>query len=169
MICLDGLTVRLGFVVCNMKYIVLVAVLVCGYLALANALYIIEAQIQRSHIDGNIPPTDVFDSYLQRDLLEYFTQNRSQEITLVDFTSLRDGPTQSGISFPKYYLWVKLHVGETVQEEGAVRIAAVQRTHFVITEYLSKTNIQSDPDAVGKEFPAALVPAIYELAGVARQ
>lgn len=145
-----------------MKYIVLLALALICYSAEARA----QPDIQRSHIEANVPPTEVFDSYLRRDLLAHFKQSLEQATTLVDFVALRNAPTQSGIAYPKFYLWVKVYAGAAAREEGAVRVAAVERTHFEITDYLSKSSIQSNPDAVGKVFPAALVPAIYELAGM---
>ncbi|WIT12170.1 hypothetical protein PFX98_00780 [Paucibacter sediminis] len=124
-----------------------------------------QPDLQRSHIEVNLPPQEVFESYLRRDLLGYFNRAATQTATAVESRPLRNGPTQSGTSYPKFYIWVKVYAGTTVQNEGAVRVAAVERTHFDVTDFLSKSNIQANPSEVGGIFPAALVPAILELAG----
>jgi hypothetical protein len=75
---------------------------------------------------------------------------------------LRDGPTQVGISYPKYYLWIKTIKGRTVVDEGAIRIAAVERKRFDVRDYLSREQISKSPWQVGYVFPSALVSKIAE-------
>jgi hypothetical protein len=123
-----------------------------------------QPDIQRSHIEANLPPPEVIDSYAQRDLLAFF-RRASPDATAVEFLLLRNGPTQSGTSYPKFYLWVKVYAGATIQNEGAVRVAAVERTHFEITDFLSRSSIQANPSDVGNVFPTALVPVVLEYAG----
>lgn len=115
-------------------------------------------QIQRSHIEGNVPPPEQFDATLRRDLSSYFsTQTVSYEL-------LREGPTQSGVSYPKYYLWVKAtRQNETVV--GAVRVAAIDKARFEVTDFLPSERIRSDPNQVQQIFPALLVPSILARAG----
>ena len=115
-------------------------------------------QIQRSHIEGNVPPPEQFDATLRRDLAAYFnTQSLSYEL-------LREGPTQSGVSYPKYYLWVRAtRQNETVA--GAVRVAAIERTRFDVTDFLPSERIRSDPTQAQQMFPALLVPPILARAG----
>jgi len=74
-------------------------------------------QMRRSHIDANVPaPTD-FDRLLARDLATYFQELRKERALAIEFELLRDGPTQSGISYPKFYAWcvsraeVRLRIG----------------------------------------------------------
>ena len=116
-------------------------------------------QIQRSHIEGNVPPPEQFDAMLRRDLASYFnTQTLNYEL-------LREGPTQSGVSCPKYYLWVKAtRQNETVV--GAVRVAAIEKTRFEVTDFLPSERIRSDPTQVQQLFPTLLVPSILAKAGV---
>jgi len=116
-------------------------------------------QIQRSHIEGNVPPPEQFNAMLRRDLASYFnTQTLSYEL-------LREGPTQSGVSYPKFYLWVKAtRKDETVV--GAVRVAAIEKIRFEVTDFLPSERIQSDPTQAQQLFPALLVPSILARAGV---
>ncbi len=121
------------------------------------------ANVQLSYIKGNVPSAENFDSFLKRDLKAYF-KNDEQKNTLVEYEMLRDGPTQSGVAYPKYYVWVKISSKGIIQNEGAARVAAIDKTKFEITDFLSKAEIRSFPDSVSKIFPAALISKINSLA-----
>jgi hypothetical protein len=124
------------------------------------------ADIQGSHIDGNVPDQQSFDASLRRDLLAYFRTFGVGATARVQYRFLREGPTQSGVSYPKYYLWVKVLSGGSVLREGAVRVAAIDRGRFEVTNFLSTVGIRSDPSQVGLVFPSALVTSVLSAAGV---
>lgn len=123
-------------------------------------------QIQQSHIDANVPDSKNFRAFLERDLIAYFRNSGSLSATSVEYRLLRDGPTQTGISYPKYYAWVKVFTGPKILQEGAARLAAVDRTHFEITHFLSKQEIKANPGQVRDIFPAPLVTNVLSLAGL---
>lgn len=122
-------------------------------------------QIQQSHIDGNVPSAAEFEKLLQRDLLAYFQRIGRNEASGVTYELLRNEPTQSGVADPKYYLWVRIFAGSEVIDEGAVRVAALERTHFEILNFLPQANIKAQPSQVGVIFPALLVEKILARAG----
>jgi hypothetical protein len=122
-----------------------------------------QSAVQNSHIEANVPSSETFEPLLRRDLLAYFARDDSS-VTSVEFKLLRNGPTQSGVAYPKYYLWVKAFAGSKSKEEGAIRVAAINRERFEVTDFLSKANVQSASSEVGSIFPAALVPSIVSLA-----
>ncbi len=122
-----------------------------------------QSAVQSSHIEANVPSSETFEPLLRRDLIAYFARSDSS-VTSVEFKLLRNGPTQSGVAYPKYYLWVKAFAGSRPKEEGAIRVAAVNRERFEVTDFLSKAKVQSAPSEVGAIFPAALVPSIVSLA-----
>ena len=148
-----------------MKYLLLLIAALLGLPGHVAA----QPDVQRSYIEANLPPPEVIESFLRRDLLAYFNRAGGQTATAAEFLPLRNAPTQSGTSYPKFYVWVKIYAGTTLQHEGAVRVAAVERTHFDITDFLSKSSIQANPVEVEGIFPAALVSAVLELAGAARK
>ena len=80
----------------------------------------------------------------------------------MEFELLRKGPTQSGMSYPKYYLWVKGFEGDKKVIEGAVRVAAIDRKEFSVTDFCTPQELRSDPDLASRVFPAVLVPGIKE-------
>jgi hypothetical protein len=135
-------------------------VLLFALLVLAMQSAFSQSDVQRSHIEANVPPPEEFERLLQRDLLAFFKQAVGAGVTSVEVQPLRSGPTQSGVSYPKFYLWVKVTAGASVQQVGAVRVAAVQRTRFEITDFMAAASIKAKPSEVGTVFPAALVSAI---------
>lgn len=134
-------------------------ILICMPLA-ASA----QTALQTSHIEANVPPADAFHTFLQRDLLAFFKEERNLAATRVELTLLRDVPTQSGVAFPKYYLWVTAFAGTELVAEGAVRVAAIERQSFEVLQYMSKAEVKESPAEVGRIFPAPLVPRILALA-----
>ena len=118
--------------------------------------------VAKSHVEGNVPQGELFDEYLARDLQMYFCRGNND--CRVQYEFLRDGPTQSGISYPKYYLWIKNIKGNTAVEEGAVRVAAVDQKSFHVTHFLSREQISASPSQLASVFPAALVDKITQKA-----
>jgi len=119
-------------------------------------------RIAESHIEGNVPKGNLFDEYLKRDLEQYFCKER--EKCAVEYELLRKGPTQTGIAYPKFYLWVKTVEGQIILSEGAIRVAAIDQKGFEITDFLSREEILNSPFKVGSVFPAALVDKIMSKA-----
>jgi len=123
--------------------------------------------VARSHIEANVPAQELFSSLLTRDLIAFF-RVREPEITKVEYELLRAEPTQTGIAYPKYYAWVRVLKGKNVAEEGAVRLAAVERKQFDVLQFLGRTEINADPSAVAKLFPQPLVDGILKRAAKVR-
>ena len=67
---------------------------------------------------------------------------------------LRDGPSQSGVALPKYYIWIeKLNSKGVLMEEAAARIAAIDRDHFDVIQYYDRKRLETETDLVSKVFP----------------
>jgi hypothetical protein len=119
-------------------------------------------ELQRSHIEANVPDPDVFETYLRRDLSAYFSVSGNGSDNL-KFVMLRDGPTQSGVAYPKFYLWAIVHRSST-QTAGAVRVEAIDKTRFEVTSFVTSSEIRKDPAILEPIFPSALIPSIIERA-----
>jgi hypothetical protein len=135
--------------------------LVCAITPVA----VLSQDVGLSHIGANVPAEKDFRRFLIRDLESYFVTSLGKPVR-VDHELLRDAPTQSGVSYPKYYAWVKISDGNKLISEGAVRVAAIDRVRFEVTDYLSKDDIRRDTQAVEKVFPKALSDSIRNRAGV---
>lgn len=123
--------------------------------------------IEQSHIEANVPDKNSFNNLLERDLRVYFARTlKKHDLLRVEYNLLREGPTQTGIAYPKFYLWTKVYSGKEVVDEGAIRVAAVDRERFEITDFVSKRKIIAKPANVELVFPAALTEKILRLAGV---
>lgn len=102
---------------------------------------------------------------LQRDLLAYFRGAGASDVTDIKWDLLRDQPTRSGTTHPKYYVWVRVYSGSRMRDEGAARVEAVDQARFEVTNYMSAALLQEAPDNARSVFPAALVPDILKRAG----
>jgi len=120
------------------------------------------ADVARSHIEANVPAPDVFDNYMKRDLGSYLCNGIKN--CHVEYQLLRQGPTQTGISYPKFYVWAKCSVDGQLKQEGAARVAAIDKEAFQVTTFLSKEQIATSPSQVGSIFPASLVNEIVHRA-----
>jgi len=52
----------------------------------------------------------------------------------IRYELLRRGPTQIGIGYPKYHLWVIIKNGESTLESGAAYLAAMDKKEFKVYE-----------------------------------
>jgi hypothetical protein len=121
--------------------------------------------LQQSHIKANGPMVEDFDRLLRRDLLAHFS-NLKKTGTRIEYELLREGATQTGIAYPKFYLWVRVVAGAALVEEGAVRVAAVQRQRFNVTDYLPRSAIVVRPEALEEVFPAPVCERIRSKLGL---
>ena len=105
---------------------------------------------QNSHTQGNVP--EQFDQLLKRDLITYF-QDIYKEVVTVEYELLREIPTQVGVALPKYYIWVKIYSQKVLLDEGAVKVAAVEKTHFTVLNYLAIADLKKSPERINQIFP----------------
>lgn len=109
--------------------------------------------ITESIILANVPDSSDFVKFLIRDLGSYFGYRDGKHFS-ISYEMLRDGPTQAGSSYPKFYLWVKLSKNNKIVNEGAVRVAAIEKQRFEVTHYLSEEDIKANPESIYIIFPA---------------
>jgi hypothetical protein len=133
----------------------MVAALMLSLMVLAGP-----ADVQSSHVEKNVPAPADFKRFLRRDLAGYFAQLRKKKTVPVQYELLRDGPTQTGVSYPKYYLWVRLAGGKSPADRGAVRVSAVEKKEFAITDFLTETEIREDETRLRRVFPAEVCDRI---------
>jgi hypothetical protein len=143
------------------KSIVSVIVPIILLLALAPT---VETSAQSSHVVANVPDAKDFQTFLKRDLLAFFRAQGATDATTVDYQLLREEATQSGVSFPKFYAWVSVNSGDSIVAEGAVRLAAIERTHFSVTHFVAKSKAIESRALVESIFPKPLIDAILDLA-----
>ena len=120
--------------------------------------------IADSHVRANVPEEKDFVTFLKRDLESYFNELKNKNV-VVEYYLLRDGPTQSGTAFPKFYVWVMLEENGTILEDGAVRVAAIDKKRFEVLDYLSRPEINQDIDKVYQVFPRPVADKIKEKIG----
>ena len=111
-----------------------------------------DESIAESHVQANVPDQKNFDRFLKRDLEQYFRDTKKKIVT-VEYELLRKGPIQSGIAYPKFYAWATIHYQGTVDDEGAVRLAAVEKKRFDVTHFVTKADIERSPMTLDRIFP----------------
>jgi hypothetical protein len=115
-------------------------------------------EISRSHIDANVPAAEDFDRLMLRDLAGYFAETFKDQA--VHYELLRDGPTQSGVAYPKFYLWVTIGAGKSPQQRGAVRVAAIEKKRFEVSDFVSEDAVKKDPTVIYRVFPSPVCAKI---------
>ena len=123
--------------------------------------------IQRSHIEANVPPPAEFNRILQRDLDRYVTKARG-ETARAEYEILRDGPTQSGVAYLKFYVWVRVYEGRSVVDQGAVRLAAIDRREFQVSDFIPERAIRTDPKVIYRVFPTPVCEKITIILGLGK-
>ena len=117
--------------------------------------------IADSHIQANVPDEKDFDSFLKRDLESHFKELKKKSV-VVEYQLLRSGPTQSGTAFPKFYIWVMIKENGALHEDGAVRVAAMEKKRFEVLNYLARSEIERDVERVYQIFPRPVADKIKE-------
>jgi hypothetical protein len=85
--------------------------------------------------------------------LEQRFQHRLDQSTVLEFELLRGTGTTTGISFPKYYVWIKLNSQGQDVEQGIVRLAEVDTAQYEVTDYFSSADIKRAQHKVYETFP----------------
>lgn len=117
--------------------------------------------IAQSHINANVPTEKDFDAFLKRDLLAYFVPDSNKDSSL-EYELFRKAPAQSGIAYPKFYAWMLIKRNNIVIKEGAVRLAAIEKKRFSVTNFLSREDVIKDPKALYSIFPRPVAEMIKE-------
>lgn len=113
--------------------------------------------LAESHVNGNVPAEKDCVPFLTRDLNAYFA-GRANTPAVKSFEMLRDGPTQSGLSFPKFFAWVVLLDGR----EAAVEVAAIDKKEFRIVQVFFASDIAKDRQVMNEQFPPPVIETVLE-------
>lgn len=122
--------------------------------------------VAESNIQANVPDAKDFRALFVRDASEYLSTKVGRRVS-VEYELLREGPTQTGVGYPKFYAWVRA-IGEDKQPvlEGAMRLSAIEKKRFQITSFLAKKEIVVAPARIEEIFPRPLLPKIREKADI---
>jgi len=94
----------------------------------------------------------------------YFKDLKKKDV-VVEYQLLRDGPTQSGTAFPNFYVWVTVKENGTLLEDGAVRVAAMEKKRFGVYDYFSARRYRRDMDKILSNLSPACGNQIKEKIG----
>lgn len=137
----------------------IIAVAMTAFLFAAWGVWLIAfGGLQRSHINANTPVPSDFDRILRRDL-QSFAETRRSGATLRSVEHLREGATQAGTGYPKFYAWAELASPEGL-ESGAVRLTAIKRQEFHVSDFVPCADARAHPSRTREIFPAPVAQAI---------
>lgn len=113
-----------------------------------------------SILKNNVPDLEQFEQAMTRDLQSHFSELFKANV-VVSHELLRDGPTQTGVAHPKFYLWVLIKNGDDVLDSGAVRVAAIGKFQFEVTHFMSYKRIKAHPQRLFAIFPKDVCHKIF--------
>jgi len=144
----------------NSRAIIELKIALCffGVVALAGC-----ATDPYGEIAGNVIDQAHFHDYMIRDLRKYFKLAPSSN-KAVAYESLRPGPAQHGLGYPHYFVWIRVHDGHQVQEEGFAEVDAVETQYFSVNKYFSKKTINQNPNVITEHYGQGLSEIILEKA-----
>lgn len=112
--------------------------------------------VAADHIEANVPSEGEFDKLLRRDIQSHLKMAGIKgEIAKLEL--LRKGPTQSGVAYPKYYVWIELTPSKI---SGAVRLAAIEKTRFQVSHFVRSEEIAAGKVDIRTIFPPAVADRI---------
>lgn len=113
-----------------------------------------------SQIEAHVPAAEDFKTFLVRDASEYLSTKEGRKLG-AECELLRDSPTQAGVAYPKFYAWVRgVDADKKTIVEGVMRLAAINKKRFEVTDFISRPEIVSTPSRVEGIFPQLLIPMI---------
>jgi hypothetical protein len=126
------------------------------------------ASCSRSRVTANVPSSNDFRLFLIRDLTAYLNSDATgylesthgDQLVVVDYEILLNGPTQSGTAYPEFYVWLnatnaELSVPQPVLE-GAATVAAIEKKRFEVVNFSPKAGFVSHPFTHLGKFPESL-------------
>jgi hypothetical protein len=118
-------------------------------------------QVAQSHVDANVPQPGDFDRFMRRDLQSYL-ESAGYKPVLIHYELLRDGPTQVGSAYPKFYVWMQADTGDSAFTEGVARLAAVDKKEFQVTDFILMSDLRQNPGRACDVFPGPVCLEIQE-------
>ncbi|MCP4494806.1 MAG: hypothetical protein GY820_47010 [Gammaproteobacteria bacterium] len=119
-------------------------------------------ELQNNHIQLNLPDTfEEFNVLLSRELTAYFSELENKPIT-VEYELLRKQPTQSGVSYPKFYAWVVVKSNTSILNVGAVRVLSINKVKIKVSNFITTQEIRLNPKKLKAIFPASLYNIIRQ-------
>lgn len=140
------------------SFIILTVLSLCPFVVTSQ-------ELQSNHLQANLPDSfEEFNIFLSRDLTTYFSAIEGKQVT-IEYELLRKQPTQSGISYPKFYAWVVVKYNDNILNEGAVRVASINKVKIEVTDYISSKNVRANPKEIETIFPRSLCNTIKKNQG----
>lgn len=139
-----------------MKFSVLVYLLAFIFTFSAHSQLLMDAttiqDIQKSHIDANLPPIEKHEMLIKDEIRRYLKLSKTEKLK-IESELLRTQPTQSGISYPKFYRWVKVIKNKWPIIAGAIRYSLIEKKKAEISDFVDSHFILNDPSISLKVFP----------------
>lgn len=100
--------------------------------------------------------------YLVEESLRLYFFNDAQASADLDWEFLRQGATRVGVTYPKYYLWVKVSREGRVLSQGAACLAVMGQGQLMVTDYFNLSEIQKSSPRMQAVFPKSVLHGIKQ-------
>ncbi len=135
-----------------------------GVVALIVGLLLCGCATQEVHRRADVPDSTRFDAILDDGLRSYFAMAEGHPVQ-VRAELLRREPIWVGDARPRYFAWVTVAEESTGRElrNGAVRLAGADG-RLIVTDFASREQLRTDPNAASRAFPTPVAREILERA-----
>jgi hypothetical protein len=116
---------------------------------------------QNENVLEGVPDNKTFGPLLIHVLTSCFEDDRFKDLQF-KYTFLADHPFQSGIAFPKYYLWVEKYDGSHPIGRGVIEVAAIDQTRLGVVEFVSKKDLATDLEWIKRHYPPEVCKSILQ-------
>lgn len=115
----------------------------------------------------HLPPPDKFQLFLKRDLELHFSSEVPS--VRVEYEQLNIVPSQVGVGWPKYFLWVRIFSRNKLVNEGAAKVAGISREQFLVQDFYSKEQLNKYPLSLRHNFAYNYVAEVFNRAGIEKK
>ncbi|MBX9941327.1 MAG: hypothetical protein K2Y32_18840 [Candidatus Obscuribacterales bacterium] len=115
----------------------------------------------------HLPPPDKFHFFLKRDLELHFSSE--VQSARVEYEQLNIVPSQVGVGWPKYFLWVRVFSRNKLVNEGAAKVAAISKEQFFVEDFYSKEQLMKSPLSLRHNFAYNYVAEVFNRAGIEKK
>lgn len=106
--------------------------------------------VQFSRVDTPVPAfKEQLLALIDSGVKKYFSRENRPKVNVTS-ELLRIGPSQSGVSYPKYYTWVHVYESNSMTYDGTVRVEVIEQQKSPVTHNCHSNGDSTTPRSAGE-------------------